>query len=54
MLLVNQITGFLNQLFHQNKSMKYPHFLHVYTNSQKLKVDQKFLVGHDQKCVWLI
>ena len=37
----SQITGFLNQLFLQNKSMKQPHFLHIDTNSQKLKVDQK-------------
>ena len=43
MLSANQIAGFLNQLFFQNKSMKEPHFLHVDTNSQKLKVDRKFL-----------
>ena len=34
-LSVNQIRGFSNQLFLQ----KQPHFLHVDTNSQKLKVD---------------
>ena len=39
MLLANQIAGFLNQLFVQNQSKKQPHFLHVDTNSQKLKVD---------------
>ena len=39
----NQIVGFLNQLFLQNKLLKPPHFLHVGTNSQKLKVDQKFV-----------
>ena len=41
MLLANQIAGFLSQLFLQNKSMKQPHFLHVDTNSQKIKADQK-------------
>ena len=38
MLSVNQISEFSNQLFLQNKSMKQP-FLHVDTNSDKLKVD---------------
>ena len=42
MLSTNQIAGFLNQLFLQNKLMKQPHFLHVYTNSQNLKFDQIF------------
>ena len=51
MLSANQIAGFLNQLFLQNKSMKQPHFLCVDTNSQKLKVGGKFLVGHSQKWV---
>ena len=37
----SQIAGFLIQLFLQNKSMKQPHFLHVDTNSQKLKVVRK-------------
>ena len=41
---MNQIAGFLNQLFLQNKLMKQPLFLHVDTSSQKLKVDQKFFV----------
>ena len=39
MLSANQIAGYLNQLFLQNKSVKQPHFLHVYTNSQKFKVE---------------
>ena len=39
MLSASEITGFLNQLFLWNKLMKQPHFLHVDTNSQKLKVD---------------
>ena len=43
MLPANQIAGFLNQLFFQNKSMKQPHFLYVDINSQKLKVNRKFL-----------
>ena len=41
MLSANQIAGFSNQPFLQNKSMKQPHFLHVDTNSEKLKVDRK-------------
>ena len=40
MVSANQIPGFLNQPFLQNKSMKQPNSLHVDTNSQKLKVDQ--------------
>ena len=46
MLSADQIAGFLNQLFLQNKSMNQPHFLHVDTNPQKLKADRKFWVGH--------
>ena len=49
MLSANQIVGFSNELFLQSKSMKQPHFLHGDTNSQKLKVDQKFFVGFGQK-----
>ena len=45
MLSNNQITEFLNQ----SKSMKQPHFSHVDSNSQKLKVDPKFLVRHCQE-----
>ena len=41
MFSANQITEFFNQPYLQNKSMKYPNFLHVDTNSYKLKVDQK-------------
>ena len=44
-----QIAGFLNQAFLQSESMKQPHFLHVDTNSQKLKLIEKFLLGHGQK-----
>ena len=54
MLSANQIAGFLNQPFLQNKLMKRPDFLHFDTNSQKLKGDRKFLVGHGQKWVWSI
>ena len=38
MLSTNQIAEFLNQ----NKLMKQPNFLHIYTISQKSKVDPKF------------
>ena len=44
MVSANQIPGFLNQPFFQNKSMKQSYSLHVDTNSQKLKVDQNFFV----------
>ena len=33
--------------------MKQPHFQHVDTNSQKLKIED-FLIGHGQKWVWPI
>ena len=39
MLSANQIAGFLNQLYLQNKMIERPDFLHVNTNSWKLKVD---------------
>ena len=39
MLLANEIAGFLNQVYLQNKIMKNPDFLHVDTNSLKLKVE---------------
>ena len=42
MLSAIQNAEFLNQPFLQSKLMKQPHFLHVDTNSQKLKVDQRF------------
>ena len=42
MVSANQIPGFLNQPFLQNKSVKQPNSLHVDTNLQKLKVYQKF------------
>ena len=29
-------------------------FLHVDTPSQKLKADQKFFCGHDQKWIWSV
>ena len=43
MLSANQNAGFLNQLFLQNQSTKQPLFLHADPNSQKLKVDQKYI-----------
>ena len=48
-----EIAGFLNQLFLQNKSMRQPNFFNVDANSQKLKVVQIFVVGHDQKWVFI-
>ena len=39
MLSAIQVARFLNQAFQQSKLMKQPQFLHVDTNSQKLKVD---------------
>ena len=41
MFSANQIAGFFNQPYLQNKSMKQPDFLHVDTNSYKLKIDWK-------------
>ena len=43
MFSTNQIAGFFNQPYFQNKSMKWPDFVHADTNSHKLKVDQKCL-----------
>ena len=40
-LLANQIVGFLNQLYLQNKIMKRTDFLHIDTNLWKLKVNLK-------------
>ena len=60
MLSANQIVGFLNHLFLQNNSMQQPHFLHVDTNSQKLKVAGKFFgwvylkYGHGQSGLWTL
>ena len=46
MFSANQIAGFFNQPYLQNKSMKQPDFLYADTNSYKLKVDQNiFGVG---------
>ena len=41
MFSVNQISGFFNQPYLQKKSIKWPDFLHVDTNSHKLKAKQK-------------
>ena len=51
-LSASQIAGFLNQLFLQNKFMKQPHLLSVDKNSQRLKVDQKFVGWSWSKWVW--
>ena len=45
MFSASQIAGFFNEPYLQNKSMKQPDFLHVDTNSHKLKVDQKIFFG---------
>ena len=42
-LSASQIAGFFNQPYLQNKSVKQPEFLHVDTNSHKLKNDQKII-----------
>ena len=39
MLLANQITGFLNQLYLYNEMLKKPDFFHVDTDSWKIEVD---------------
>ena len=57
MLSANQITGFVNQLFLQNKSMKQPRFLHVCTNSQKSSKIFRlgmFKNGHHQSGFWTL
>ena len=41
MFSANQIAAFFNQPYLHSKPMKWPDFLHVDTNSHKLKVDQK-------------
>ena len=43
MFSANQIAGFFNQPYLQNKSVKQPDFLHVDTNSYKFKVNQKLV-----------
>ena len=50
----NQIAGFFNQSYIQNKWLKWPDFLHVDANSHELTVDQNILGGHGQKWVWPI
>ena len=39
MLSVNQITGFLDQLYLWNKIMKKPDFVHVVADSWKIEAD---------------
>ena len=43
MLSANQIAGFFNQPYLLNKSTEQPDFLHIDTNSHKLKLDKKIL-----------
>ena len=54
MVPANQITGFLNQVFLQNKLMKQCNSLDVGTKLQKLKVDVKFFGWAWSKRVWPI
>ena len=49
MISANQIVGFFNKPYIQNKSLKWLDFLHVDTNSYELKVNQKFLVWAGSK-----
>ena len=47
MLLANEVARCLNQLYHQNNVMRNSDFLHVDTNSLKLKIDwKKSAVSH--------
>ena len=47
MLLANEAARCLNQLYHQNNVMRNSDFLHVDTNSLKLKIDwKKSAVSH--------
>ena len=41
MFTANQIVGFFNQSYLQNKLMKYPNFWHSDTIADKLEVNQK-------------
>ena len=42
MLSANQMAGFFNQLFFQNKLMIKTHFMHFDTNSHEFKIYQTF------------
>ena len=52
MFSANHIVGFFNQSYLQNKSLKQSDFLDVDIHSHKLKVDEKCLGEHSQKCAW--
>ena len=52
MFSVNQIAGFFNQPYLQNKSIKQSDFFHGDTNSHKLNLIKRFLSGHGQNWVW--
>ena len=52
MFSANQIAGFSNQPYLHKKSTREPYFLHVDTNSHKLKVGQKLFKGDSQKWAW--
>ena len=56
MFSTNQIAELFNQPYLQIKSLKYPEFLHVDTNSHKLKIDQNIFgwTWSEMGVVWLV
>ena len=54
MFSANQVAGFFIQPYLQNKSMKWLVFLHVDTNSHKLKVDQEIFGWAWPEWVWSV
>ena len=54
MFSANQVAGFFVQPYLQNKSMKWLVFLHVDTNSHKLKVDQEIFGWAWPEWVWSV
>ena len=54
MFLANQIAGFFDQPYLQNKLMKQPDFSQVDTNSHKLKVDQNIFGWCCLKWAWSV
>ena len=54
MFSANQIAGFFNQPYLEDKSVQLPDFSHVDTNWHKLKVDQNICGWAWPEWVWLI
>ena len=52
MFSADQIAGYFNHPYLQNRSMKQPDFVHALTNSHKLKLDQNIFVWAVSKMVW--